>query len=130
MITTLITTIISICTVPQLNSTTIVTFHRKLKPSTTPHGQHLPSIPNPALHAAVTNESVVLTFDNDTYTNIDVALACGSTLIFYNHYAHEKGEPITLPLTVLNNDEDYTITIKKGDIEYVANFSLDDSADN
>lgn len=91
--------------------------------------KHIPSTPNTCLHANVTSNNIVLTFDNDTYSNIDVTLTCGNTITYYNHFNHEKGTPITLPFTTIDGETNYSISIRKGDFEFVAEITLDNIFD-
>lgn len=110
------------CHITRDNYKDTITFKRIAKKGAL---KHIPSTPNTDLHASVTDGNIVLTFDNDIYSNIDITLICGNTITYYNNFEHVKGTPIILPFTTIDDETNYTISIKKGDIEFIAEITLD-----
>ena len=77
------------------------------------------------VHANMCNGNIRLSFDDNTYQDVNVTLACNATVLYFNHYAHKNGEDIVLPLPMVEVGE-YTITIQKGMERYVATFMVED----
>lgn len=77
------------------------------------------------VHANICKGNVLLSFDDNTYQDVNITIACNATVLYFNHYAHKSGEDIVLPLPVVEGGE-YTITIQKGMECYVATFMVED----
>lgn len=77
------------------------------------------------VHANVCNGSILLSFDDNTYQNVNITVACNATVLYFNHYTHKSGEDIVLPLPMVEAGE-YTITIQKGMERYAATFIVED----
>lgn len=77
------------------------------------------------VRANLCNGKVVLSFNDKTYQDVNVTLACNATILYFNHYAHKNGEDIVLPMQVIETGE-YSITIQKGLERYVATFMVEE----
>lgn len=77
------------------------------------------------VHANVCNGNILLSFDDNTYQDVNITVACNATVLYFNHYTHKSGEDIVLPLPMVEAGE-YTITIQKGMERYAATFMVED----
>lgn len=102
-----------------------VYFYPKTKSTNRLNNKHAPAAPIASLHANITTDNeVVLSFEDDTFSDIDVTIAYGDTIIYCDHYAHKEGSTISIPLAIIDDQDSYVITIKKGTVEYTAQFSF------
>lgn len=115
----------AVSTAPISSVTAPICFYRKLKRTGNVSNKHVPSAPLTSLHANITTDNeVVLSFEDDTFSDIDVTIAYGDTIIYCDHYAHKEGSTISIPLAIIDDQDSYVITIKKGTVEYTAQFSF------
>ncbi len=112
------------CAMSSFTSYSNVCFYPKTKTTNRLNNKHAPAIPIASLHADIKASEIILNFEDDNFSDIDVTVSYEDTIIYYNHFAHKEGTTISIPLMVLDDENLYSITIKKGDKEYVAHFSL------
>lgn len=114
----------STCTTPIYETVVPIYFYRKRDKSNCSN-KHVPSAPLTSLHANITEDNeVILSFEDDQFSDIDVTIAYGDTIIYCDHYAHKEGSTISIPLAIIDDQDSYVITIKKGTVEYTAQFSF------
>lgn len=76
------------------------------------------------IHAMIQNGRIVVSFTDNSLSDIKVTLGCNGTALYFNHYAHRNGEDITLPVQIMEAGE-YAIDIHKGTVHYVGTFSVE-----
>lgn len=111
---------------PIFNEVTSVCFFRKYdKVKSNNNNKHAPSVPLASLHAEITpSNEIVLIFEDEEFSDIDVTVAYGDTVIYYNHYTRKGSSTLSIPFAMLGNNLPYSITINSKGKIYEAHFSL------
>lgn len=101
-----------------------VHFFRKKTEITNGNCKRTPAVPVSSLHADVTNNRIILNFEDEEFSDIDVTVAYGDTVIYYNHYTRKGSSTLSIPFAMLGNNLPYSITINSKGKIYEAHFSL------
>lgn len=111
---------------PIYSEVTSVYFYRKYdKVKSNNNNKHAPSVPLTTLHAEITpNSEIILFFEDEDFSDIDVTVAYGDIVIYYNHYTRKGCPTISIPFTMLGNELPYSISINNKGKMYEAHFSL------